>query len=265
MTLFLRELKGNCKSFLIWTLCIITILGMFMAMYPSFAEQGSSLDQMLSGFSPEMLKMFSFDSLDFTVGLDYYAYMFQYILLAAMIQFMIFGAGLLSREEDAGTINFLYAKPLSRSSIVTTKFLSGLAYAAVFFAVYTGSACAVLAAVDSAPINLGAVLLLSLALLLAQLMMMGIGMLLSMFIIKTRTVMSVSIGAVLLLYVLSMVVNLNDSLEALKYFTPFQYFDARDIAHSGSIGWVYIVLPLGMALAGYALSLLIYNRRDLKC
>ncbi len=265
MTLFLRELKGNFKSFLIWTLCIIAILGMFMAMYPSFAEQGSSLDQMLSGFSPELLKMFSFDSLDFTVGLDYYAYMFQYILLAVMIQFMILGANLISREEDAGTINFLYAKPLSRSSIVTTKLLSGLAYAAAFFVVYTGCACAVLAAVDSAPVDFGAVLLLSFALFLSQLMMMGIGMLLSMFITKTRTVMSVSIGVVLLMYVLSMVVNLNESLDELRYFTPFQYFDARVMAHGGGIGWVYIALPLGVTLAGYALSLLIYNRRDLKC
>lgn len=265
MTLFVRELKGNFKSFLIWTLCIIAILGMFMAMYPSFAEQGSSLDQMLSGFSPELLKMFSFDSLDFTVGMDYYAYMFQYILLAAMIQFMVLGANLISREEDAGTINFLYAKPLSRSSIVTTKLLSGLAYAGIFFVVYALSVLGVIAAVDSAAINFGTILLFGLALLLGQLMMMGIGLLLSMFITKTRTVMSVSIGVVLLMYVLSMVVNLNDSLGALRYLTPFQYFDARAIAHGGGIGWQYIAVPIGVALAGYALSLLIYNRRDLKC
>lgn len=265
MTLFLRELKGNAKSFLIWTVCIISILIMFMAMYPSFAQQGSSLDQMLSGFSPELLKMFSFDSLNFTVGLDYYAYMFQYILLAVMIQFLILGANLISREEDAGTINFLYAKPLSRSTIVTTKFLTGLAYAVIFFVVYSASACAVLAAVDAAPVNLGAVLLLSCALLLTQMMMLGLGLLVSMFLTKTRTVMSVSIGVVLLLYVLSMVVNLNDSLDTLRYFTPFQYFDARTIAHSSSIDGLYILLPLGAALAGYALSLLIYNRRDLKC
>lgn len=265
MTLFLRELRGNFKSFVTWTLSIVVILGIFMAMYPSFASQGENLDQMLSGFSPDLLKMFSFDNLEFTRGLDYYAYTFQYMLLATMIQFLILGAGLLSREEDAGTINFLYAKPLSRSSIVTTKLLSGLAYAAAFFIVYAASACAILAAVDSAPVDLGVVLLFSCALLLGQLMMLGLGLLLSMFVTKTRTVMSVSIGVVLLMYVLSMVVNMNERINALKYLTPFQYFDSRAILHSGSIEWVYIVLPVGVALAGYALSLVIYNRRDLKC
>lgn len=265
MTLFNRELKGNFKSFVVWTLCIIVMLGVFMAMFPSFAAQGDSLDQMLSGFSEDMLKMFSFDNLQFTVGIDYYAYIFQYMLLATMIQFMIMGASLISKEEDGGTINFLYAKPLSRSSIVTTKFLSGLTYAAAFFVVYTASACAVLAAVDTATIDFGVMLLFSCALLLGQLMMMGIGMLISMFVTKTRTLMSLSIGVVLLMYVLSMVVNLNDDLSGLKYLTPFQYFDARSILHSRSIEWIYAVLPVGVGLAGYALSLVIYNRRDLKC
>jgi ABC-2 type transport system permease protein len=265
MTLFMREIKGNFKSFVIWTVCIIVILGVFLAMFPSFAAQGESLDELLSGFSEDMLKIFSFDNLDFTVGVDYYAYIFQYILLAAMIQFLIMGAGLISKEEDAGTINFLYAKPLSRSSIVTTKFLAGLTYAAVFFIVYTASACAVLAAVDTSPINFGVILLFSCALLLGQLMMMGLGLLLSMFVTKTRTIMSFSIGVVLLLYILSMVININEDLSALKYVTPFQYFDARTILHSESIEWIYAVLSAGVALAGYALSLVIYNRRDLKC
>ncbi len=265
MTLFAREIRGNLKSFIIWTVCIVTMLGVFMAIYPSFAAQGDSLDQMLSGFSPELLKMFSFDNLEFSRGMDYYAYMFQYILLAAMIQFMILGASLVSREEDGGTINFLYAKPLSRRSIVGTKFLVGLTYAAAFFILYTGSACATLAAVDTAAIDFDMVLLFSCALLLGQLMMMGIGMLLSMFVTRTRTLMSVSIGVVLGLYLLSMLVNLKEELSGLKYVTPFQYFEPRALLHSGSIEWPYIALSAGVALAGLAVSLVIYNRRDLKC
>ena len=265
MTLFAREIKGNLKSFVIWTVCIITMLGVFMAIYPSFAAQGDSLDQMLSGFSPELLKMFSFDNLEFSRGIDYYAYIFQYILLAVMIQFMVLGSSLVSREEDSGTINFLYAKPLSRRSIVTTKFAAGLTYAAIFFILYTLAAWATLTAVDTAAIDFGLVLLFSCALLLGQLMMMGIGMLLSMYVTKTRTLMSVSIGVVLGLYLLGMLVNLKDNLNGLKYLTPFQYFDSRTILHSGSIEWIYIVISVGVALAGLAVSLVIYNRRDLKC
>lgn len=265
MTLFAREIKGNLKSFVTWTVCIVAMLGVFMAIYPSFAVQGDSLNQMLSGFSPELLKMFSFDNLEFSRSMDYYAYMFQYMLLAVMIQFMILGSSLVSREEDSGTINFLYAKPLSRRSIVATKFMAGLTYAAVFFVLYTATACVTLAAVDTAALDFGMVLLFSFALLLGQLMMMGIGMLLSMFVTRTRTLMSVSIGVVLGLYLLSMLVNIKEDLSGLKYVTPFQFFEPRAMLHSGSIEWSYIVISAGVALAGLVLSLVIYNRRDLKC
>lgn len=265
MTLFFRELKGNLKSFTIWTVCIIGIMAMFMAVYPSFAAQGNMLDQMLKGFSPDLLKMFSFDALDFTKAMDYYAYVFQYILLAVMIQFMMMGAGLISREEDAGTINFLYAKPISRRGIVGTKFLAGLTYIVIFFALYTVCTGITLSAVSTVAVDWGMITLLSAAMMLGQLMMLGIGMLISMFVTKTRSVMSVSIGVVLGLYVLSMFVNMKEELKSLKFLTPFQYFDSRAIMHSGGIEWLYIVLPLGVALAGLALSLVIYNRRDLKC
>jgi|AGTN01.3.fsa_nt_gi Putative exporter of polyketide antibiotics len=265
MPLYLRELKGNLKPFIIWTVCIVALTAVFMAMYPSFAEQGEAVNRMLEGFSPELMRMFGFDSVDFTQAMDYYGYVFQYALLAVMIQFMLAGASLVSSEEDSGSISFLYAKPVSRSAIAGTKFFAGLTGIAAFFIVYTAAVTAILAAVDQTGVDIGMVLLLNAAMALAQLMMLGIGMLLSMFITKARAIMSVSIGAVLLLYVAGMFASVQESLNWLKYFTPFQYFDARTILTGGSLEWVYVALPIGVALAGAGLSLVIYNRRDLKC
>lgn len=265
MTLFIRELKGNAKSFIIWTVCIVALTAMFMAMYPSFAAQGSDLNNMLSNFSPQLIQMFGFESLDFTRTMDYYAYIYQYVLLATMIQFMILGANLLSKEEDSGTINFLYAKPLSRSSITGMKFLAGAAETVAFFAVNTAAVIAILAAVDRTGIDYGTILLLGAATALAQLMMLGLGMLISMFVIRARAVMSASIGVVLVLYVANMFANMNKDLTWLKYVTPFQYFDARLIMANAALDWVYVALSAGVAAVCVAATLSIYNRKDLKC
>ncbi len=265
MTLFFREIKGNLRSFIIWTVCIVALTAMFMAMYPSFAEQGSAVTEMLSGFSPELIQMFGFEAIDFTQTMDYYAYVFQYVLLATMIQFMILGASLLSKEEDSGTINFLYSKPLSRTSIVGTKFIAGVTFIAAFFVVNTAAVIAILSAVGRTGVDYGALMLLGAAMALAQLMVMSLGMLLSMFITKSRAVMSASIGIVLVLYVASMFANMNSDLDWLSYLTPFKYFDARAIIANVSVEWLYALLAAGVALAGLALSLVIYNRKDLKC
>ncbi len=264
MALYLRELKGNLKSFIIWTACIIVLMSLFMAMYPSFASQGNAVNEMLSGFSPELMQIFSFDMIDFTQTMDYYVYIFQYIFLTALIQFMILGANLLSKEEDSGTINFLYAKPLSRRKIVGVKSLAGITAIAAFFIVYTAAVLVVLASINRTGLDYGAIFLISVSMALGQIMMLSIGMLLSMFITKARAVMSASIGIVLVLYVVSMFVNMKSELNWLKYITPFQYFDSRTILRSGGIDWVYIVLSAGIAAAALCISLLIYNRRDLK-
>jgi ABC-2 type transport system permease protein len=265
MLLYKRELKGGLKSFIIWTVSIIVLAVLFMAMYPSFAEQGDAVNEMLKGFSPQLMDMFGFSSVDFTQAMDYYGYVFQYILLAVMIQFMLAGANLLSKEEDSGTINFLYAKPLSRGSITATKFLAGLTQIAAFFVVYTAAVLAILAAVDRTGVDFGMVLLLNAAMALAQLMMMGVGMLLGTFITRARSVMSAAIGVVLVLYVAGMFVNMQPDLSWLKYFTPFQYFDARDIISGGAIETKYVLLPVAVAAVAFGGTMLIYNRKDLKC
>jgi ABC-2 type transport system permease protein len=113
-------------------------------------------------------------------------------------------------------------------------------------------------------VDFGQIAVLSATLSLGQLFMLGIGMLLSMFVTRTRAVMSASIGVVLGLYVLSMLVNIWDGIKALKYITPFQYFDSRAILRGG-IEPLYIILAIGVAAVCAAASLAIYNRRDLKC
>ncbi len=263
--LYTRELKSGLKSFMIWTVCIITLAAMFMAMYPSFAEQGAAVNEMLEGFSPELIEMFGFDAVDFTQAMGYYGYIFQYILLAVLIQFMLVGANLLSREEDSGTINFLYAKPLSRGTITLTKFLAGLTEIAASFIVYTAAVLAILYAVSPSGVDFKAVLLLNAAMALGQLMMMGVGMLLGTFIIRARAVMSAAIGVVLLLYAASMFANMQPDLSWLKYATPFQYFDARAILSVGAIETKYVLLPVGAAAAALGGALLVYNGKDMKC
>lgn len=265
MALYIREIKGNLRSFVIWTVCIIAVMTVFLAMYPSFAAQGDAVQKMLEGFSPELIRMFGFDTLDFANTMDYYGYMLQYMLLATMIQFMLLGASLISKEEDAGTINFLYAKPISRRTIVGVKFLAGLTGIFAFFVVYTAAAGMLLLIFGKTGVDWGLVLLFSLALMLGQAMMLGVGMLLSMFITKARAVMSASIGVVMVLYMMSMIVSIKEGLSFLKYFIPFQYFDARQMLTSHSIDWVFVLLALAVAGAAYAASLYIFNRRDIRC
>jgi len=265
MNMYIREMKGNLKSFGIWMLCILGVLVLFLSMYPSFSAQGAEVNKLLEQFPPEMMQIFSLENIDFSKIIDYYAYTFQYLLLAALLQFILLGANLLSREEDSGTINFLYAKPVSRSDILRAKFLAGLSYIGIFFVLYSLVSLGLLAFLGKSGFDLAAALLLSLAIALGQFLMLCLGLLLGQYLRKARTVLSASLGLVMALYFLSMVINLQKDLEVLKFLSPFQYFDARLITESHALDPLYVGILLGFSLISLVSSFIIYQKRDIPC
>lgn len=61
------------------------------------------------------------DDISFAEVLDFFTYVIPYITLFASIYAMLLGAGILSKEEDEKTIDFLLAKPVTRSAILSQK------------------------------------------------------------------------------------------------------------------------------------------------
>ena len=108
-------------------------------------------------------------------------------------------------------------------------------------------------------------MLLYLAAFIGELLFIAIGMLLSVYIKKARTIMSISIGVVMCTYIFSMAANVSESMKFLSYFSPFKYFEASSVLHTAKLDGLYTIIAFGVILVCMAVTLLIYNRRDLKC
>jgi ABC-2 type transport system permease protein len=65
-------------------------------------------------------------------------------------------------------------------------------------------------------------------------------------------------------FILSSVVKMNSSLGFLKYFTPFQYFDAESILDSGGFQAVFVLLSLAMIAVLVTLTYVSYQKRDMR-
>jgi ABC-2 type transport system permease protein len=63
-------------------------------------------------------------------------------------------------------------------------------------------------------------------------------------------------------FVLFYLVNLNESLNPLKYLTPFKYFDAAVLMKDG-LDPVFVTLSLVIVVLGIAGTYYFYSRRDL--
>jgi ABC-2 type transport system permease protein len=64
-------------------------------------------------------------------------------------------------------------------------------------------------------------------------------------------------------YFMSMISNMQESLDFLKYFTPFRYFEAGELFRSGQMEGTYLLISMAIVVVSVAAAYWTYNRRDL--
>jgi ABC-2 type transport system permease protein len=62
---------------------------------------------------------------------------------------------------------------------------------------------------------------------------------------------------------LSIVIDLNENIEGLRYFTPFKYFEAENVMYGGGFEASFIMLSIVLIAALSIITYVFYNKRDL--
>ncbi len=182
--------------------------------------------------------------------------------IAVMLVAIAIGARALASEEEKRTMGLLLANPVRRSTIVIEKACTMLigTFAIgfiTFLGVWLGS---LLGGLDMDVGNIAATCL------LVTLLGLAIGTLalaLSAATGKTRVAIFGSIGAALVFYVAASFLPLNDSLAGLAKLSPHYHYISSDPLVNG-MNWGHGAVLAGLALGLIALSVFLFQRRDLR-
>jgi ABC-2 type transport system permease protein len=196
--------------------------------------------------------------------LGFYAYIAPYILLFAVIYAMILGAGILSKEEDEKTIEFLLAKPVTRNRIVAPKMLATAFYILLFNIINTIANLIMIEAVrGGSKYDLSTFLLISAGFALAMLTFAAAGFIISIFVVKSKSILSIALGVVLGEYFLSIASGVTKDLDVLKHVTVFKYVDPTIILRDNAIKPAYIAVMLCVTAVSVLLTFVLYNKKDI--
>ncbi|MFZ7101740.1 MAG: ABC transporter permease subunit [Peptococcaceae bacterium] len=121
MNVFLRELKANLKSLIIWSsgVCLLVVGG--MGKYAGLSASGQSMNDLLAQMPESLKAVWGLGSFDLATVGGYYGVLFVYLAVMAAIHAAMLGAIIISKEERDKTAEFLFVKPISRSKIITAK------------------------------------------------------------------------------------------------------------------------------------------------
>ena len=264
MNILRRELRGGLRTLLIWILVLGAFNVLMMGIFPSFSRDAERAQDLMNLFPESMIKALGLNLIDLSDPIGYYALeVYLVVILLGSVFAAMLGAGILAKEEDDKTVEFLLARPVARTSVLLQKVS---AYVVILVAFNVGLAALSFVAfglfVRSA-YSMAALFRLFVAPFFAHLTFASLGFLAALFFTRRRTVYAVSIGLAMGSYFIGLVSQLAEGLAPLRWLAPTRYVESVDIVVNGrlDLGNLAILLAISVAAVGTAIAL--YRRRDI--
>ncbi|MCA9943093.1 MAG: ABC transporter permease subunit, partial [Anaerolineales bacterium] len=204
MNIYKHEFKMNLRSVITWSVSLILLLFVFMSLFSSFAQDADLLNQTMAQMPPELLTAFGMTDLDLSTPLGFFSFAFLFCQVCLAIQAANYGFGLVSVEERDMTADFLLAKPVGRTYILTNKLLAAFTGLTITnMVVWVSSFVFINMFRDGRPYETNTLLLLLLSIVMLQLFFLSVGLVISLLMKRVRSVTSVSMALAFGMYVLS--------------------------------------------------------------
>ncbi len=258
--LFKQECKMNLKSMLIWLVCVsgmcLFCILLFSTMEESMAamaETMASLGAFASAFGMDRLSIATLEGFYSTeVGT-------MHTLGGSMFAALL-GIGLLSKEEEGHTGDFLHTLPISRKEVVGAKYMALTAIVTIFNVI-------------SVALYLLGIAILSEEIALREFFLYHTMQWFLHWEIGTvcfwisacnrKNKLGLGLGFTFFLYVWDLMGRVIPDLKDTLFLTPFSYANASDIFSAGEVEWKAFTVGAVVLVAALAGAFIVYDRKDL--
>ena len=259
-----REFKVNLKSFIIWLSILVGLFLVVYLIYPYIITDDTmkSMDELMEVFPPELLKAFNMDmsSIDTAYGWVK-SEGFMFVLLIIGIYSSILGSTIVLKEENDKTIEYLSFLPIKRSQIISNKIIVGIVYIIMMVLIF--GIFNYLSLMISGDFDHKQFILLSITPLFIGLPLFAINLFISTFLHKTRKTIGINLGMVFFFYVLSVLSELSDKVNFLKYFSIYTLADVRNVLSLEAINPLCVLISVMITIIFIGLSYVKYNKKEL--
>jgi len=263
MNIIIRELKANLKPLIIWSVAQMFVILSGMMKYKGYADSGVDINSLFGDGAEGLLKAFGMNGLDLSKVDAYYTVFFLYFMLLAAIHAVMLGAVLISKEERDHSADFLFSKPVKRYQVVTSKLIAGSINIFVFNIVTYVTSVVMIATYNDGDGLSGKVGLLMVALFILQVFFLALGAMFGAVLKTTKIATSAATGFVLATFFMSILADISEKVDFLKYLTPFKAFQSRIVIFDGELSLVSTAILLALSAGLLAVTYKKFHARDL--
>jgi ABC-2 type transport system permease protein len=262
MNIFVRELKANLRSLVIWGVIVILFVTIGTSKFSAYYNNPEML-AILDDMPQALLSAFNFQAFNLTTISGFFGVMFTYFALLLSIAATMWGSDIISKEERDKTVEFSLTLPVTRSRLVTAKTLAAFVNCIGLLLITWAASLVSVAQYQPDSEFYSFLRLCMLALFIMQLIFLAIGVFLGCAMKRYKRASAVAVSLLLGTYFLSVISGLNKDLEFLKYLSPFKYFDPGMLLREARLDMLFVGLSLAIILVSMMGAYLTYARRDL--
>ena len=263
MNIYKHEFKMNLKSVVIWSVSIALLILVYLSAFTAIAVDAEMMNEMMASFPEELLIAFGMTDMDLSTVLGFYGVIFLFCQICLAIQAANYGFSLVSIEERELTADFLLAKPVGRTKILTSKLLSAITGLTITNIVVWVSSFIIINMVrDGKEYETKALLLLLLSIVIFQLFFLSVGMLISLLVKRVRNVTPFSMALVFGMYVLSAFGGMLGE-DKLEIISPFKHFEPTYIIKNVEYDLPLVLISVFAILISVVGSYVLYSKRNI--
>jgi ABC-2 type transport system permease protein len=263
MNIFQHEFKMYSRSVITWSVAVAALIFVFVSLFSSFAKDAAVLNEMMANFPDELLAAFGMTGVDLSTILGFFSLAFLFVQICLAIQAANYGFSLVSVEEREWTAEFLLAKPVGRTQILTSKLLAVLVGLLITdIVVWISSFLFIHLFKGDATYETSTLLLLLLSVVPFQLFFLAVGLVVSLLVKRIRNVTPYAMALGFGMYVLSAFGDLLGE-SALEMITPFKHFEPNYIIQHGAYDVPLVLISVAVIAISLVGSYVLYTRRDI--
>ncbi|WP_159639276.1 ABC transporter permease subunit [Erysipelothrix anatis] len=259
------HVKLNYKSMIVWMVTLSTMIIGFMAFYPTMAD--TSMQALIQGVPDSMLQVLGFEHFpDFSRIDVFYGYIMQYIMMGIAVYAIVLGLNTFSKEVTDGTIEFLYAQPITRTELIVQKLSANILILTGVSCVMILVSCFALGVFLPAGTVFSDLIIRSLPVFasfwLLALLFLVLGTGLSLILPTSLSTMGIAMGIVFIPYVLGMMAQMVDALSSFK-FISILHTTMPDQIYAGTFNSLSIGLWTILTIGIFSFGLHHFKTRDI--
>lgn len=258
-----KTVRDQGRALLWWGLGLVATAAMYAAFYPSIVDNAEVLTEYLESFPEALRNAFFGSDADFVSPGGYlHTELFGFFgPLLLLIYTIGAGARAIAGEEEQRTLDVLLSTPVSRRRVLVDKAVA-LAVGAAVLALVLWVALVLLGPPFDLTPGIWNVAAAVTATFLLAIAFGGLALAIGAWTGRRALAIGLASGVAGATYLFDVLAASVDAVAWLQKLSPFYYYDANVPVKSG-LDPLYAAVLLGIAVAGFAVALVGFERRDL--